>query len=111
MDETVGLETLGGVLTPLLQVGCKIPCATTQVFSTAADNQEQISIRLFRGSATMAADATPLGEFRIEGIPPKPRGQTQVDVRVAAEGRDLVLEANDVQTRRPYRLVRVEGSR
>jgi molecular chaperone DnaK (HSP70) len=113
LEEAVGLETLGGVLTRLLNVGCRIPCASTETFSTASDNQERISIRLFRGDGTMSTDATPLGECRIEGIPPMPRGQPQIEVRLAAEGRNLVIEATDVGTRRPHRVVciRSEGAR
>ena len=111
MEEPVGLETLGGVLTPLLKPGCVIPCASTEVFSTASDNQDQITIRLFRGNASMAVDATFLGEYRIEEILPMPKGQPKIEVRLAAEGRDLVIEANDAVTRRPYRLVRVVSRR
>ena len=108
LEEAVGLETLGGVLTQLLNVGCSIPCVKTEIFSTAADSQERISIRLFHGNATRATDATLLGEYRIEGIPPLPRGQPQIEVRLAAEGRNLIIEATDVGTRRPYRVVRVD---
>ena len=111
MEQAVGLETLGGVLTPLLHVGCKVPCESKEVFSTAADDQEQISIRLFRGNAALTADATPLGEYRIDGIPPMPRGQPQIEVRLAAEKGDLVIEAIDVGTRRSYHVVRVEPPR
>jgi hypothetical protein len=107
LEQAVGLETLGGVLTPLLHVGCKVPCESTELFSTAADNQDQVSLRLFRGNAAKTADATPLGEYRIEGIPPMPRGQPRVEVRLAAENRDLVIGAVDAVSRRPYRVVRV----
>ena len=111
LEESVGLETVGGMLTPLLHVGCKIPCESKEVFSTAEDDQQEIRIRLYRGNAALAADATPLGEYRIEGIPPMPRGRPQIEVRLATENGDVVIEAIEVGTRRPYPVARVESSR
>jgi molecular chaperone DnaK len=108
MQQAVGLETLGGMLTPLLQVGCKLPCESREVFSTAADKQDQITIRLFRGGGPTVAGAYSLGEYRVEGIPPLPRGQPQIEVRVATKDRNLIIEASDVATRLPYRVVHVE---
>ena len=108
LEEAVGLETVGGILSRLLNVGCKIPCASTETFSTASDNQKRISTRLFRGNGTMATDAKPLGEYGIEGIPPMPRGQPLIEVRLTAEGRNLIIAATDAKTRRPYQVVRLD---
>jgi len=106
--EAVGLETLGGVFTPLLEVGCPIPCEVSEIFSTASDNQDQVTISLYRGSTSMVEDATHLGEFRITGIPPMERGEPQVEVTLAARGNDLILEAKELSTSRAYKIVVVE---
>ncbi len=106
--EAVGLETLGGVFTPLLEVGCSVPCEVSEIFSTAVDNQDQVTISLYRGSASMVANATHLGEFRITGIPPMGRGEPQVEVTLAARGNDLILEAKELSSSRPYKIVLVE---
>lgn len=86
--EPIGIETLGGVFTPLLAQGCALPCSTTERFTTAADNQESIKLFMFRGiGARMVSDATNLGQFEVVGIGPAPRGAPQVDVTFeAAEG-------------------------
>ena len=93
--EPVGIETLGGVFTPLLEAGCDLPCETTQTFSTAEDNQPEISITLFRGSAARAAENTRLGRFLIQGIPRASRGQPQIVVTIRAEQMAIVLLARD----------------
>ncbi len=102
----VGLETLGGVFTPLLETGCPIPCEKKEIFSTASDNQDQVMIALYRGRVSMVRDATFLGRFQITGIPPMKRGEPQIEVTVAARGSDLVMQATDLQTSRPYKIVR-----
>src|SRR5437868_14478923 len=68
LAENIGIETLGGVLTPLLKSGCKLPCEFTQVFSTADDNQDQITVHLFQGTTAMVSGAKKLGAFRLSGI-------------------------------------------
>ena len=105
--ESVGLETIGGVFTPLLEVGCLLPCTSGQIFTTAADFQSQITISLFRGTAGVVAEVKPLGRFRVEGIPPMGRGLPQVSIVLSTSGNDLVLEARDASTREPYPIVRV----
>ena len=105
--ESVGIETLGGVFTPLLELGCLLPCTSSQVFSTAADRQSQITISLFRGKSDVVSEARPLGRFRVERIPRKGRGQPQVTIVVRTLGNDLILEAYDTNTKGPYRIVRV----
>lgn len=77
---TLGIETLGGILTPLIERNTTIPTSKSQVFSTAADNQPAVDIKVFQGERKMAADNKFLGNFQLDGIPPAPRGIPQVEV-------------------------------
>ena len=77
---TFGLETLGGVRTPLIERNTTIPTSKSQTFSTAADNQTQVEINVLQGEREMAADNRSLGRFVLDGIPPAPRGVPQVEV-------------------------------
>ncbi|HVZ67016.1 MAG TPA: molecular chaperone DnaK [Patescibacteria group bacterium] len=77
---TLGLETLGGVSTPLIERNTTVPTKKSQVFSTAADNQTQVEINVVQGERPMAADNKSLGRFILDGIPPAPRGMPQVEV-------------------------------
>lgn len=77
---TLGLETLGGIRTPLIERNTTIPTSKSQVFSTAANNQTQVEINVLQGEREMAADNKSLGRFILDGIPPAPRGIPQVEV-------------------------------
>jgi molecular chaperone DnaK len=77
---TIGIETLGGVLTPLIERNSTIPTKKGQVFSTAEDNQSAVTIRVFQGERKMASDNKLLGQFNLEGITPSPRGVPQIEV-------------------------------
>jgi len=77
---TLGIETLGGVATPLIPRNTTIPTSKTQIFSTAADNQTQVEINVLQGERPMAADNKSLGRFILDGIPPAPRGVPQIEV-------------------------------
>lgn len=77
---TLGLETLGGIRTPLIERNTTIPTKKSQVFSTAADNQTQVEINVLQGEREMAADNRTLGKFILDGIPPARRGEPQVEV-------------------------------
>ena len=77
---TLGIETLGGVATPLLERNTTIPATKSQVFSTAADNQTSVEIHILQGERPMAADNRSLGRFILDGIPPAQRGVPQVEV-------------------------------
>ena len=77
---TLGIETLGGVATPLIDRNTTIPTSKSQIFSTAADNQPSVEIHIVQGERPMAADNKTLGRFILDGIPPAPRGVPQVEV-------------------------------
>jgi len=77
---TLGLETLGSVMTPLIERNTTIPTSKSQVFSTAADNQTSVEIHVLQGERPMASDNKTLGRFILDGIPPAPRGVPQVEV-------------------------------
>ncbi len=77
---TLGIETLGGVRTPLIDRNTTIPASKTQIFSTAADNQDTVEIHVLQGERGMAADNKTLGRFTLSGLPPAPRGVPQVEV-------------------------------
>ena len=78
---TFGIETLGGVMTSLIERNTTIPTSASQVFSTAADNQTSVEVHILQGEREMAADNKSLGRFVLEGIPPAPRGIPQVEVK------------------------------
>jgi hypothetical protein len=100
LAEDIGIETLGGVLTPLLLGGECIPCTTRQVFSTAEDNQRAVTIVLAQGRSGAGQPARRLGRFDLEGIAPAPAGTPQIEVSVTvdAEG-TLAVSAVDTSTR------------
>jgi molecular chaperone DnaK len=77
---TLGIETLGGVATPLIERNTTIPASKSQTFSTAADNQTSVEIHVVQGERSMASDNKSLGRFILDGMPPAPRGVPQVEV-------------------------------
>lgn len=78
---TLGIETLGGVFTPMIEKNTAIPTSQSQTFSTAADNQTSVEIHILQGERSMAADNKSLGRFILDGIPPAPRGVPQIEVK------------------------------
>ena len=78
---TLGIETEGGVMTALVERNTTVPAEKKNVFSTAADNQTAVTVRVFQGERKMASSNRLLGEFNLEGIPPQPRGVPQIEVK------------------------------
>ena len=96
---TLGIETLGGVFTPLIERNTTIPTKRSQVFSTADDNQSAVTIRVFQGERPMAQDNKMLGQFDLVGIPPAPRGVPQVEVTFDIDANGIVnVQAKDKAT-------------
>merc|ERR1711881_131956 len=86
---SLGLETLGGVFTRLIPKNTTIPTKKSQVFSTAADNQTQVGIKVLQGEREMAADNQLMGQFDLVGVPPAPRGVPQIEVTFAIDANGI----------------------
>ncbi len=96
---SLGIETLGGVLTRLIEKNTTIPCRKSQTFSTAADNQPAVSIHVLQGEREMARDNKTLGNFELTGIPPAPRGVPQIEVTFDIDANGIVhVSAKDMGT-------------
>ena len=96
---SLGIETLGGVFTKLIDRNTTVPTKKSQVFSTAEDNQNAVTIRVFQGEREMAADNKLLGQFDLVGIPPAPRGTPQIEVTVDIDANGIVnVSAKDKST-------------
>jgi molecular chaperone DnaK len=102
---SLGLETLGGVFTRLIDRNTTVPAKKSQVFSTAEDNQSAVTIRVFQGEREMAADNKLLGQFDLMGIPPAPRGMPQIEVTFDIDANGIVnVSAKDKGTGKEQRI-------
>ena len=107
---SLGIETLGGVFTRLIDRNTTIPTRKSQVFSTAEDNQNAVTIRVFQGEREMASDNKLLGQFDLIGIPPSPRGMPQIDVTFDIDANGIVnVSAKDKATGKEQK-IRIQAS-
>ncbi|MGB6043845.1 MAG: molecular chaperone DnaK [Pirellulales bacterium] len=107
---SLGIETLGGVFTKLVERNTTIPAERKQVFSTADDNQTAVTVRVFQGEREMAADNRLLGQFNLEGIPPAPRGVPQIEVKFDIDANGILsVSAKDTASGKEQ-TVRIEQS-
>lgn len=107
---TLGIETLGGVSTPMITKNTTIPTSNSQIFSTAVDNQPSVEINVLQGERAMAADNRSLGRFILDNIPPAPRGVPQIEVKFDIDANGiLTVTATDKATNKSQS-IKVEGS-
>jgi len=107
---SLGIETLGGVFTRIIDRNTTIPTKKSQVFSTAEDNQNAVTIRVFQGEREMAADNKLLGQFDLVGIPPAPRGVPQIEVSFDIDANGIVnVQARDKATGKEQQ-IRIQAS-
>jgi molecular chaperone DnaK len=108
---TLGVETLGGVMTPLIQRNTTIPTRKNEVFSTAADNQTSVEIHVLQGERQMARDNRTLGKFHLVGIPPAPRGIPQIEVTFDIDANGILnVSAKDLGTSKEQKITITSSS-
>ena len=107
---SLGIETLGGVMTHLIERNTTIPCSKSETFSTAADGQSSVDIHVLQGERQFAKDNKPLGNFRLDGLPPAPRGIPQIEVTFDIDANGIVsVSAKDTATNKEQS-IRIEDS-
>jgi len=107
---TLGIETLGGVSTPMIMKNTTIPTANSQVFSTAIDNQGSVEVNVLQGERPMAHDNRSLGKFILDGIPPAPRGIPQVEVKFDIDASGILTVTASDKASNKSQSIKVEGS-
>ena len=107
---TLGVETLGGVMTPMIEANTTIPTSKSEVYSTAADNQTEVTIHVLQGNRQMASDNRSLGNFNLGGIAPAPRGLPQIEVTFDIDANGIIsVSAKDKATGKEQS-IKIEGS-
>lgn len=107
---SLGIETLGGIMTVMIPKNTTIPTARTEIFSTASDNQSSVEIHVLQGERPMASDNKSLGRFVLDGIPPAPRGVPQIEVVFDVDANGILsVTATDTATKKKQS-IRIEGS-
>jgi len=107
---TLGIETLGGVLTPMIQKNTTIPSKKSEVFTTAADGQPSVEVQVFQGERPMAVDNKRIGQFHLDGIAPAPRGTPKIEVTFDLDANGVLsVSAKDMGTGK-QQSIRIEGS-
>ena len=107
---SLGLETLGGVFTKLIEKNTNIPTAKSQIFSTAAENQTSVEIHVLQGEREMAADNKTLARFILDGIPPAPRGMPQVEVTFDIDANGILSASAKDKTTNKMQSIRIEAN-
>ena len=107
---SLGIETLGGVSTPMIMKNTTIPTTGSQVFSTAVDNQPSVEINVLQGERSMATDNRSLGKFVLDGIPPSPRGIPQVEVKFDIDANGILTVTAIDKASNKSQSIKVEGS-
>jgi molecular chaperone DnaK len=103
---TLGIETLGGIMTPLIERNTTIPTKKSEIFSTASENQPSVEIQVLQGDRKMAADNKRIGLFRLDGIPPAPRGVPQIEVTFDIDANGILhVTAKDLGTGKEQKIV------
>ncbi|OGK30314.1 molecular chaperone DnaK [Candidatus Roizmanbacteria bacterium RIFCSPLOWO2_12_FULL_40_12] len=107
---SMGVETLGGVLTPLITKNTTIPTSKSEIFSTAADNQTQVDIHVLQGERPLARDNKSLGRFILEGIPPAPRGVPQIEVTFEMDANGILTVSAKDKASGKTQSIKITGS-
>jgi molecular chaperone DnaK len=107
---TLGIETLGGVSTPMIQKNTTVPTSNSQVFSTAADNQPSVEINVLQGERPIATDNRSLGRFILSGLPPAPRGIPQVEVMFDIDANGILTVTAKDKASNKSQSIKIEGS-
>lgn len=107
---TLGVETLGGVMTPMIEANTTIPTSKSEVYSTAADSQTEVTIHVLQGNRPMASDNRSMGQFNLTGVAPAPRGMPQIEVTFDIDANGIIsVSAKDKSTGKEQS-IKIEGS-